>query len=97
MIKRAEDEQREEVIEHQASLALWFSTLYAMPVLVNNPYQDHQMPQSYLFPTEKAAINNARQLRVAEIDRLQAEVNQLDERFDAIEDAEMAAEANHPR
>jgi hypothetical protein len=45
-----------------------------------------------LYGTEKATINAARKLRVAEIDRLTAEVNQLDERYDEIEDAEVKGE-----
>lgn len=45
-----------------------------------------------LFDTEKLAIDHARKLRIDEIDRLQAEVNSLDERYDRIEDAEMKAE-----
>ena len=46
-----------------------------------------------IAPTEKQAIAHARQLRVAEIDYLQAEINQLDARYDEIETAEVAAEA----
>lgn len=42
--------------------------------------------------TSKAAISAARKLRINELDRLQKEVNALDERYDAIEDEEMALE-----
>lgn len=44
-----------------------------------------------LFDTEKDAINAVRKLRIAEIKRLEVEVNALDARYDAIEDAEMKA------
>lgn len=47
------------------------------------------VPTRELFVTEKLAIDYARKLRIDEIDRLQAEVNSLDERYDAIEDAEI--------
>lgn len=38
--------------------------------------------------TEKEAIQSARKMRIAEIDRLQTEVNALDDRYDAIEEEE---------
>lgn len=50
------------------------------------------VPASQTFASEKESINAARKLRIDEMDRLQAEVNALDARYDAIEDAEMKAE-----
>lgn len=50
-------------------------------------------PRRDLFTSEKDAISAARKYRIAEIDRLQAEVNALDERYDALEDEEMRQEA----
>lgn len=67
----------------------WFADLWQMPIQNNNPigYTEH------IHSTEKAAILHARQLRVAEVDRLTAEIKQLDERYDQIETAEVIAEA----
>jgi hypothetical protein len=45
-----------------------------------------------LFETEKEAIDKARSLRMAEIKRLETEVDELDRRYDALEDVEMANE-----
>lgn len=77
----------------------WRATLEVMPCPVTKSEDGHYYhPQSYyrlnagmLLETEKDAISHARQLRIAEIDRLWAEVNTLDARYDAIEDEEMAA------
>lgn len=43
---------------------------------------------AWLRDSEKEAINAARKLRIAEIDRLQLEVNALDDRYDVLEEAE---------
>lgn len=80
----------------------WWTTLSQMPMPVTvKPTTFHfgycdalrrPLPYDELWITEKDAINAARKLRIDEMDRLQAEVNALDARYDAIEDAEMKAE-----
>jgi hypothetical protein len=44
-----------------------------------------------LFNSEKEAIIAARKLRVTEIDRLTKEIGELDDRYNVLEDAEIAA------
>lgn len=82
----------------------WYTGVYTMPeqVDVESYYgpdiryladDGNVYKESELFTTEKSAILHARQLRVAEVDRLTAEIKQLDERYDQIETAEVIAEA----
>lgn len=79
----------------------WTSGLYTEPRIVfvfRDDEFDHILrsvdgwpyDKRDLFLTEKEAISAARKLSIAEIDRQQKRVNALDERYDAIEDAEMA-------
>lgn len=71
----------------------WFTGLNLMPTsLPSNPGAVNRALHGVSFATEKDAINHARKLRIAEIDRLQMEVNALDARFDTLEDEEMAAD-----
>ncbi len=69
---------------------MWYASLRVMPTEASS--SPSLAFRDALYGTEKATINAARKLRVAEIDRLTAEVNQLDERYDEIEDAEVKGE-----
>lgn len=51
----------------------------------------HLYPSDCLFNSEKEAIIAARKLRVTEIDRLTKEIGELDDRYNVLEDAEIAA------
>lgn len=74
----------------QSAPRLWQASPHVMPYSVARSgfYEGHIGID--VFETEKEAINAARKFRINHIDRLQAEVNTLDERYDAIEDEEMA-------
>lgn len=81
----------------------WRTTLSVMPcAIIQNedgcywhPTDGYRLSVFMLKDTEKDAINFARKLRIAEIERLQTEINQLDERYDALEDIEMATESKN--
>jgi len=81
---------------------LWWvaNDLQLEPIYAVGPYEvigeyfynraaHHSYHQSEVFDSIKDAISAARKLRITEMDRLQKEVNALDDRYDAIEDAEM--------
>lgn len=71
----------------------WFTGLHLMPVsLPSNRGEANRVMHGVSYATEKDAINAARKLRIDEMSRLQKEVDLLDQRFDDLEDLEMAAE-----
>lgn len=77
-------------IKHEThEVERWRVKGFAMPRRTNWVDAMAHIPTRELFDTEKLAIDYARKLRIDEIDRLQAEVTTLDERYDRIEDEEM--------
>jgi hypothetical protein len=70
---------------------IWVSSLSLMPRLIRLSLAPLYVTSRDLYDTEKAAINAARKLRIAEINRLDGELDKLDERLEAIEASEVAA------
>lgn len=76
----------------------WRTTLSEMPYAVTraetggfyHPRDGYRFNPATLLGTERDAVSHARKLRIAEIDRLQVEVNALDARYDTLDDEEMA-------
>lgn len=81
-----ERKRRSEVNEKK-----WYADLAHMPRVLRPDAWYIAQPVN-CFANEKDAINHARKRRIAEIDRLQVEVNELDARYDFLEDQEMAAD-----
>lgn len=67
---------------------VWYTNLITMPRL-NDPVADLTARP---FASEKDAIQAARKLRIAEVDRLQLEINALDARYEQLEDEAMKKE-----
>ena len=90
---------------------LWYASLNGMPQSVESmiPEGQPQAPKGYhwtlvsidqldnVFTTEKEAIQAAIKLRIVEIERLYAEKNVLDNRYEVLEQAEIDSESFNRR